>query len=139
MIRDPRRPAAGQDRRENRRVRRQRVDAGVDPQQRVVGKGPGVVAEQFLPSLGEQLGQVVDEPLNSHCVVWLERVLPWNGVPMVTTRRIEGLGSKKNVSCSFCRTSGSALICGSGSRLTSRQKASPLCTVCSREINPPML
>ena len=52
VILHPRRPTAGQHHRENRRVGRQRVDAGVDPQQRAVGKCPRVVAEQFLPAVG---------------------------------------------------------------------------------------
>ena len=58
--------AAGQHHREDRRAGGQRVDARIDPQQRAVGKGARVVAEQLLLAVDERLRQVdelVQQPL----------------------------------------------------------------------------
>ena len=58
---------------------------------------------------------------SSHSVSGLAKLLPRCGVAIITTRRIEGLGWKKNVSCNFFFAFGSALICWNDSLLTSRQ------------------
>ena len=50
----------------------------------------------------------------SHLVRLLETSLPRCGVPMVITRRIDGFGSKKNVSAKPSRTSGSAFSSANG-------------------------
>ena len=65
----------------------------------------------------------------SHCVVWFEKLLPRHGVPIVTTRRTEGLGSKKKHSRSRSTTSALALTCSSGLSVTVPQYAPPLGTV----------
>ena len=74
-------------------------------------KRPGIVEVELLLAVEQPLGRWISLS-SSHCVVWFENVLPRKGVAIVTTRRIDGLGSKKNVSCSFLIAFASALIAG---------------------------
>ena len=56
-------------------------------------KAPGFCRYSFCWLFISVLGKLISLP-SSHCVVWLENVLPRCGVPMVITRRIDGLGWK---------------------------------------------
>ena len=54
VVLHPRRPRAGQHQREDRRLRAQRIDAGVDLQQRAAEEQVLVVAEQFLLAVDQR-------------------------------------------------------------------------------------
>ncbi len=89
---------------------RQRVDAGLDLQQRAAGESPRIVAEQLLLAVDQHLGQadqLVQQPLRGLV-----------GKRAAAVRRADGdhaadrrIGLERRTSrCSFSRTSGSALI-----------------------------
>ena len=94
VVLDPRRPRAGLHHRQDRRTGRQRVDAGLDLQERFREEHLGIVAEELLLGIDDRLRAGESACPEGIASSGWRTLLPPCGVAMVTTRRIDGLGWK---------------------------------------------